>query len=373
MKKSKKKYHFLFFIIIVIIIMFCSILFFENIKNIQIIENSQNLQNLQNIKNVQNIKQDIKNIKISNFKTSNLEIYFCPNKICENKMNFYLNNSKRSIKCAFYDLNLNKTINILNQKNKEKEVKVEIIIDDKNIVKNLKFDIYSDKKRGTKYNNYMHHKFCIIDNEILITGSMNPTENGVYKNNNNLIILKSKEISQNYLKEFDLLKNHKFGYNKNQFEKYEILNLNSEEKINIKNYFCPQDRCREKILKEFKNAKKSIYFASFVFTDDILSEFLYNFSKRKQVKGIIEKRMINIKGSDFNILKNFTLIDKNKYTMHHKFFIIDNETLITGSMNPSNSGINYNDENILIIKNTKIINSFIKEFEKLNYLANKLG
>jgi phosphatidylserine/phosphatidylglycerophosphate/cardiolipin synthase-like enzyme len=35
--------------------------------------------------------------------------------------------------------------------------------------------------------------------------------------------------------------------------------------------------------------------------------------------------------------------------MHHKFFVVDELYLITGSMNPSASGTNGNDENLIII------------------------
>jgi phosphatidylserine/phosphatidylglycerophosphate/cardiolipin synthase-like enzyme len=40
--------------------------------------------------------------------------------------------------------------------------------------------------------------------------------------------------------------------------------------------------------------------------------------------------------------------------LHAKTIIIDDEYLISGSMNFSNSGENKNDENLLIIKNSKI-------------------
>ena len=48
--------------------------------------------------------------------------------------------------------------------------------------------------------------------------------------------------------------------------------------------------------------------------------------------------------------------------MHHKVFIIDNETVITGSMNPTGNGDKYNDENILIIRNKEITGRFLQEF-----------
>jgi len=57
--------------------------------------------------------------------------------------------------------------------------------------------------------------------------------------------------------------------------------------------------------------------------------------------------------------------DTNKYKMHHKVFIIDNETVVTGSFNPTASAENKNDENIIIIKDKVIAGSFLKEFDGL--------
>ncbi|HDJ96691.1 MAG TPA: phospholipase, partial [Candidatus Aenigmarchaeota archaeon] len=48
-----------------------------------------------------------------------------------------------------------------------------------------------------------------------------------------------------------------------------------------------------------------------------------------------------------------------------KFFIIDNETVITGSANPTKAGYKRNDENLLIIHNKDLAKIYAKEFEEL--------
>ncbi|HLV43595.1 MAG TPA: phospholipase D-like domain-containing protein, partial [Aggregatilineales bacterium] len=45
---------------------------------------------------------------------------------------------------------------------------------------------------------YQHNKFAVIDRHIVWTGSMNFTINDVYRNNNNVIVLVSPEVAQNY-------------------------------------------------------------------------------------------------------------------------------------------------------------------------------
>ncbi|MFH1399442.1 MAG: phospholipase D-like domain-containing protein [Candidatus Woesearchaeota archaeon] len=51
--------------------------------------------------------------------------------------------------------------------------------------------------------------------------------------------------------------------------------------------------------------------------------------------------------------------------MHHKFFIIDNGTVITGSFNPSKSADQSNDENIIIIEDPNLVERFRQEFQSL--------
>lgn len=51
--------------------------------------------------------------------------------------------------------------------------------------------------------------------------------------------------------------------------------------------------------------------------------------------------------------------------VHHKFCIIDNKTLVTGSYNWTYYAENRNWENIIILDNADIVKAFIEEFEKV--------
>ncbi len=63
------------------------------------------------------------------------------------------------------------------------------------------------KKDSNKYN--MHHKVFIIDGEVVITGSYNPTGSGNYKNDENLLIIHDKGIANKFLEEFNRVWNWK--------------------------------------------------------------------------------------------------------------------------------------------------------------------
>ena len=91
----------------------------------------------------------------------------------------------------------------------------------------------------------------------------------------------------------------------------------------------------------------------FNFTSQEIADSLISAQLRGiDVNGIMEKSQ-NSKYSVFNKLNNSRINvtwDTNPANMHHKVFIIDGTTLITGSTNPSNNGLNNNDENIVIIE-----------------------
>tara|TARA_Y100000294_G_scaffold175224_1_gene194818 strand:+ start:3780 stop:4760 length:981 start_codon:yes stop_codon:yes gene_type:complete len=283
------------------------------------------------------------------------KVYFCPRDNCQDIIKNTINNAKTSAHCAFFDLDLKDLINTIAKKSKRANVKV--VIDKNNYEKQI-------KGPGIKVANskqYMHNKFCIIDNNLVLTGSTNPTNNGVNFNNNNLIIIKSKYIVENYNDEFDELWNGIYASgNKVKYNK-----INSGNII-LENYFCPEDNCKQQVIDTIKEAKESIYFMTFSFTDeDIADQILF---KNIDIKGIFEARGATASYGQYNRLKDFGLEvkkDKNKKTMHHKVFIIDNKTVITGSMNPTGSGNFRNDENVLIIHNKEIASKFLEEFEIL--------
>ena len=52
---------------------------------------------------------------------------------------------------------------------------------------------------------FMHHKFCVIDNSVVITGSYNWTYYAETRNIENIVITDNKDIVSQYKKEFDSL------------------------------------------------------------------------------------------------------------------------------------------------------------------------
>lgn len=284
-----------------------------------------------------------------------INTFFCPSDNCEKILLDFLNSSNKSIHCAFYDLNLNNLTELLREK--RNKIDVNIVVDDHNHEK-LKISAKKDSS-----SQLMHNKFCIVDNKKIFTGSFNPTINGAYRNNNNILIISSKYLSQNYEEEFNELWNDIYGGGEEV-----IFPVVFSNNTRIENYFCPEDKCSERVIEKIKSAKKSIYFMTFSFTHPkIANEVVLKFYEGLDIKGIFEKRQVS-KYSKFELLKFQDIdvkTDKNKYNMHHKTFIIDNETVITGSFNPTKNADYRNDENILIIHDGEIAKLFLEEFNKL--------
>jgi phosphatidylserine/phosphatidylglycerophosphate/cardiolipin synthase-like enzyme len=51
--------------------------------------------------------------------------------------------------------------------------------------------------------------------------------------------------------------------------------------------------------------------------------------------------------------------------MHHKFMVVDNRSLVTGSYNWTRSAAKYNHENVLLTRDPGAVRSFLKEFDLL--------
>jgi phosphatidylserine/phosphatidylglycerophosphate/cardiolipin synthase-like enzyme len=57
--------------------------------------------------------------------------------------------------------------------------------------------------------------------------------------------------------------------------------------------------------------------------------------------------------------------DGNPSFMHHKVIIVDAETVITGSLNFSDSADTSNDENVVVLQNERIAAKYLEEFNRL--------
>lgn len=284
--------------------------------------------------------------------TENAQIkaYFCQNTSCSQKFVNIINNAKEFVYCAIYDLEEESIIDAINNAT----VEVKVVLEEKNYIE------LEQNTRPDTNSALMHNKFCVTDKEI-ITGSFNPTENGEHYNDNNIIVSNSYYLRKNYIKEFN--------------ELYEDIDrLTPHKKIiinntNVENLFCPEDNCEDRVVELLTQSKSSIKFMTFSFTSDQIGDIIATKAEDGfEVYGIFEKRGYNSRYGEMEKIASaggLVIFDNNPKTMHHKVFIIDDEIVITGSYNPTNNGNKNNDENVLIIHDTKIAKQYVNEFNRI--------
>ena len=295
--------------------------------------------------------------------SGNLSLYFCPREDCETQFVQFLDTAQHSLHCALYEIDLPSVQQKLLAKTQVIEVQV---VTDDDYLQEFNHSFVKADSFGL-----MHNKFCIIDGEKVSTGSMNPTDNDAHKNNNNLLLISSKALAANYEDEFQEMWN-------GQFKKGNLV-LNPQIRlgnINVENYFCPEDHCADEVKKELQQAKHSIDFMTFSFTHDGIGHILLLKSlENVTIRGVMEAKGMT-KDSQYQVLHyqlgEMVVKDANPRNMHHKVFIIDNETVVTGSFNPTAGGNQRNDENILIIHEREIARRFADEFNRLYLLGRDL-
>ncbi len=211
----------------------------------------------------------------------------------------------------------------------------------------------------------MHNKFVLIDSASVWTGSMNLTINGAGRHNNNLLELRSTEAARRYQAEFDeMFAQGRFGPRSPQGETVPL----ETETGRIAIYFGPEDDLAAALGDALAGAQESIRFMAFSFTlDDLGAALLRQAAAGVTVQGVFERVGSESVWSELGPLYCAGLEmrqDGNPFLLHHKVFIIDDETVVTGSANFSANGTESNDENLLVIKDPALAAAYAAEFAR---------
>jgi phosphatidylserine/phosphatidylglycerophosphate/cardiolipin synthase-like enzyme len=217
----------------------------------------------------------------------------------------------------------------------------------------------------------MHNKFMIIDSQIVLTGSMNFTPRGTYTNNNNLVRLRSQRAVQAYQTEFnEMFEAEVFGPRGDAPNDVQF----NQDGVPVRIIFSPDDPVSEILVQEINNAQTSIRFMTFSFTLDSVGQALLGQSNAGiDVAGIFETRASETEFSELPRLLCAGLDvvqDGNSETFHHKVFIIDETTVMTGSFNISDNATTSNDENMIIIRDPALAAQFLAEYDRMRAQSN---
>jgi phosphatidylserine/phosphatidylglycerophosphate/cardiolipin synthase-like enzyme len=274
-----------------------------------------------------------------------------------------------TIDVAAYEFNLVSIRDALLEAHQQ-GVTVRIVTDSDNLdeaeiqdLRSAGIPVLGDRREGL-----MHNKFVVVDRLEVWGGSMNLTRNDAYRNNNNLIRIRSSRLAENYTREFEeMFVDDLFGPNDRPDTPNPSLSI---EGTRIEIYFSPDDRTASHLVDLILNARQSIAFMAFSFTsDNIGAAILQRAQSGVNVTGVFEESQYRSNsGSEFDSLRAAGLevrLDGNPRNMHHKVMIIDGQTVVTGSYNFSASAENRNDENTLVIHNPEIAAQYQVEFNRL--------
>jgi len=224
-------------------------------------------------------------------------------------------------------------------------------------------EVLGDRREGM-----MHNKFAILDRQEVWTGSMNFTLNGAYRSDNNLIRVRSEQLAENYLVEFEeMFVDDAFGPGSPADTPYANLQIDSTP---VEVYFSPDDGVQQQLVDLIGRARQSIYFLAYSFTSDELAEaILSRAAAGVTVAGVLDEgQALGNQGGEFQHFLDSGLkvrLDGNPKSMHHKVLIIDDRIVVTGSYNFSQNAETRNDENTLVIVSPEIAALYKAEFERV--------
>jgi phosphatidylserine/phosphatidylglycerophosphate/cardiolipin synthase-like enzyme len=221
-------------------------------------------------------------------------------------------------------------------------------------------EVIDDRRGGL-----MHNKFWIFDAETVWTGSTNITVNGAFRNNNNVLVLEVPAIAVIYEQEFAEMWDGQFGPRSPSTVDTQAVTVSGTP---VRVLFAPEDDVVQRLVPIIEEAEDSVRFMAFSFThDDLGQAMLARARAGVDVKGIFETRASETEYSELPRLYCADVPvrqDGNPRTFHHKVIIVDEATLVTGSLNFSESADDRNDENVVILTHPDIAAQYLQEFNR---------
>ncbi len=275
------------------------------------------------------------------------DIYFTPNRKTDQIILDLIEKAEKSVYVAGYTMSWKEMMQKLIEKNGTADVK--IILDAEPPEKFPEGMLKIDSKSAL-----FHPKFIAVDGCRVFAGSGNFTPGSMHSSHNNFIFIENPQAAEFF--------NRKFlsWWEDGVFNK-----TYADGTFSI--YFSPENDCETVIANVLSSASRSIRFAHYHFTSERLVKTVI---RRKlagvKVYGIIERSSVE-PYSVFYSMRDYDCVMKKSNIagfLHDKLFIVDEEIVITGSYNPSDSA-RRNNECLLVIKDKKTAAAYLKEWIRL--------
>lgn len=179
---------------------------FELVADQSRINSDNYIISLKWLKEVIKIIDQIQNI---NLKSIN-KAYFSPSKDCLDQILSAINNAKQSIDVCVFTISDDRISESL-IKAHQRNINIRILTDNHK-TEDRGSDIEKLSEQGLaikvdESDNHMHHKYAIIDNNLLINGSFNWTRSATRYNQENIMMIKDENLIAQFQENFESLWN----------------------------------------------------------------------------------------------------------------------------------------------------------------------
>lgn len=272
-----------------------------------------------------------------------------------------------------------------------------------------------DTADGSAGSGLMHHKFAIVDNQTVVITSANFTTSDIHGdfrfpnsrgNANNLLKIDSPQLAAVFTEEFNLMwgdgpggqLDSKFGLQKplRSAKRVQVGNTQVMVQHSPVSPTLPWQQSSNGLIGQvLASAVQSVDLALFVFSEQRIADILDSRQKSVQIRALIDSNFAYRYYSEALDMLGVALSQNCKHdqnnrpwlraiasvgvpqlpqgdSLHHKFGIVDHQTVITGSHNWSNAANTKNDETLLILQNATVAAHYQQEFERL-YATAQLG
>lgn len=139
--------------------------------------------------------------------------------------------------------------------------------------------------------------------------------------------------------------------------------------VSVEAHFSPGDECLNAIRAQLDRARATVDVCVFTITDDRIAEALLAAHRRGvHVRVVTDNDKALDEGSDVRRLERAGIEvreDRTEFHMHHKFAVFDSKVLLTGSYNWTRGAARYNEENLIVTDDARLVGPFTREFQAL--------
>jgi phosphatidylserine/phosphatidylglycerophosphate/cardiolipin synthase-like enzyme len=211
-----------------------------------------------------------------------------------------------------------------------------------------------------------HHKFMIVDRQVVWTGSGNASERAFNYNDEAAIIINNANVAEVFDKEFQRLLNTP---PKDIWKKQLVTSIALDDKTNIEILMLPAEQSAVSYLCDLlDSAKEEVLILMSEITNDRIGNKLIELKKRGVRVSIITNKYKTInKHSDIRKLERAginVVYSNNDHTLHQRCMSIDNSKVLVSSANFSARGLEANIENMVVLENSQLAQALKDEFKR---------